>query len=484
MIITASKQITIGSDGLLKVTLTDLAGVAIDVDTYQFRIELYNDRVKARIYQEKELNDDGKYIISYDGETRVNNTIVDGVLYFLIDKYALKFGEVHYSQYETFESEDFGALTSACHGSLRLQISDKGCSSGSEEASLTVMGLAYQGMQGIQGEQGETGNTGAQGADGADGEDYILTEQDKTDIATEAAGLVDLSGYPTKEALEKYFETESIKVLDRIKIGAVTIYKTTKTDDDGIEVEAGYIYTDRGNIYTTKGNIYTTDGDIYSTEGDIYTVDGDFVARAGSFYKGSGDNKVEVAYKDELPTKTSELTNDSEFTTLAKVLEQVYSKSDTLTTTEIKALIAIVQGELDTLVGGDASTAIDSYNEIVAFLSSFSDSDDLASVLLALKIEIVALIPSLDGYMTTAIANETYVSLSGYVAYSAAEKTKLAGIAEGADVTPALGAVATSNSYNDLDDKPTIPTTDGLASESYVTTAITAAINDSWEGEY
>ncbi len=448
------------------------------------------------------------------------------------------------------------------------------------------------------------------------------TPTEGSENAVSSGGVYDaLQEHPTKDELETYFETESIKVLDRIRIGAVTIYKTTKTEDDGTEVEAGYIYTDRGNIYTTKGNVYTSDGDIYTSNGDIYTVDGDFVARNGSYYKGSGDEKVEVAYKNELATKVSELTNDSNFTTLIEVLVECYKKSETYTQSEVNtaisnkiaelvdsapetldtlkeladaitenaelidtlneaiglklskteaellyatinslsdyvlttdsrlsdsrpasdvydwakaetkptytaaevgalpstteiptkvseltndsefidsttanltnyylktetftrteawellegvasetyvdtklatkvdmiegkslstndftdalkaqleatmssaevaAAISLVQGELDTLVGGDASSAIDSYNEIIAFLSSFTDSEDLASVLLALKTEIVALIPSLDGYLTTTIADSKYVSQDGYVAYSTDDKTKVA----------------------------------------------------------
>ncbi len=97
------------------------------------------------------------------------------------------------------------------------------------------------------------------------------------------------------------------------------------------------------------------------------------------------------------------------------------------------------------------------------------------------------------------ISTNTIKDLTGFTTndFTNAEKTKLAGIAEGADVTPTLGAVATSNSYNDLDDKPTIPSISGLATETYVdnaisdlatedyvASAINSAINDSWEGEY
>lgn len=67
--------------------------------------------------------------------------------------------------------------------------------------------------------------------------------------------------------------------------------------------------------------------------------------------------------------------------------------------------------------------------------------------------------------------------------YTTAEKNKLAGIAEGAnnythpdshpaDMITGLATVAKSGSYNDLADTPTIPSIDGLASESYVDTKI------------
>lgn len=51
-------------------------------------------------------------------------------------------------------------------------------------------------------------------------------------------------------------------------------------------------------------------------------------------------------------------------------------------------------------------------------------------------------------------------------AYTAAEKTKLAGIAAGADVTPSLAAVATTGSYADLSGKPTIPDVSGKADKA------------------
>ena len=55
--------------------------------------------------------------------------------------------------------------------------------------------IGPQGPQGIQGEQGPQGPKGDQGPQGPAGADYVLTQDDKTEIA----GMVDLTGLATEE---------------------------------------------------------------------------------------------------------------------------------------------------------------------------------------------------------------------------------------------------------------------------------------------
>ena len=55
--------------------------------------------------------------------------------------------------------------------------------------------IGPQGPQGIQGEQGPQGPKGDQGPEGPAGADYVLTQNDKTEIA----GMVDLTGLATEE---------------------------------------------------------------------------------------------------------------------------------------------------------------------------------------------------------------------------------------------------------------------------------------------
>ena len=55
--------------------------------------------------------------------------------------------------------------------------------------------IGPQGPQGIQGEQGPQGPKGDQGPEVPAGADYVLTQDDKTEIA----GMVDLTGLATEE---------------------------------------------------------------------------------------------------------------------------------------------------------------------------------------------------------------------------------------------------------------------------------------------
>ena len=77
--------------------------------------------------------------------------------------------------------------------------------------------------------------------------------------------------------------------------------------------------------------------------------------------------------------------------------------------------------------------------------------------------------------------------------YTTTEKNKLAGIASGANaythpishpanMIEGLAKVATSGSYNDLTDKPTIPSTEGLATEKYVDEKVSSMSGGSSSG--
>ena len=84
--------------------------------------------------------------------------------------------------------------------------------------------------------------------------------------------------------------------------------------------------------------------------------------------------------------------------------------------TQINQAVESLQTQLNTLVSGNASTAIESFNEIIAFLNGIEDSQSLDSIIASIEQQIASKVES-----------------------------------------DSLAKVATSGSYNDLSDKPTIP---------------------------
>jgi len=181
-----------------------------------------------------------------------------------------------------------------------------------------------------------------------------------------------------------------------------------------------------------------------------------------------------------------------------------------------RGLISSLQTALDALTSGDTTTAIESFNEIVAFLENVSDSSTLQGIIAGLNTSIAAKftkpetgIPAsdlaqavrdllalagtavqpstlngyvttstLEGYYTKSEVNNLIPDISGK-----ADKSEMA-VADnnngtvtitlktgtsatvltqhqsltGYALSSSLAAVATSGSYNDLLNKPTIPT--------------------------
>ena len=84
--------------------------------------------------------------------------------------------------------------------------------------------------------------------------------------------------------------------------------------------------------------------------------------------------------------------------------------------TAISNAVSSLQTQINTLVSGNANDAINSFNEIIAFLDGVKDTEDLASIVASIEQQIAGKMDAVT-----------------------------------------LAKVATSGSYNDLSDKPTIP---------------------------
>ena len=79
---------------------------------------------------------------------------------------------------------------------------------------------------------------------------------------------------------------------------------------------------------------------------------------------------------------------------------------------EIRQAIAKLRTDLDTLVSGDTTTAIKTFNEVIAFLDGLEDTEDLASIIAAIEQQIAAKYtkPS-DGIPKTDLAPSVRTSL-------------------------------------------------------------------------
>lgn len=154
----------------------------------------------------------------------------------------------------------------------------------------------------------------------------------------------------------------------------------------------------------------------------------------------------------------------------------------------IKGEITSIKSDIDTLLGEGASDAIDTFHEIEDFLRGITDKQTLTGLLNDLKKEVTAIIPTKTSQLQNddnTVKDASYIHTDNN--FSNKDKTKLSGIEEGAKVNvnadwnategdalilnkPTLAAVATSGSYADLSNKPTIPTVD--VNKEYVDTQL------------
>lgn len=138
------------------------------------------------------------------------------------------------------------------------------------------------------------------------------------------------------------------------------------------------------------------------------------------------------------------LSTEDFTTALKSKLEGLSNYDDTA----LSNALATLRSDFDKLVSGDSTTAIKTFNEIIAFLDGIADTEDLASII---------------------------ASIEQQIAGKQATITDLATIREGASkgataVQPStLASVATSGSYNDLNNKPTIPNYDSILDMGFLT---------------
>lgn len=188
------------------------------------------------------------------------------------------------------------------------------------------------------------------------------------------------------------------------------------------------------------------------------------------YTKGETDSQIKKSVdKIKVPTKVSELSNDAGYLTQHQDISNLATKSEvsavenkipaayelpTASTTTLGGVkvgsgLSITNGVLSATGGGVADSV--EWDKVqnkpnFADVATSGDYNDLINQ---------PIIPSVAGLASEAYVNEKVAAI---------KVPSLDGYAKTAD----LSTVATSGSYNDLKDKPTIPSTAGLASTKYV----------------
>jgi hypothetical protein len=121
--------------------------------------------------------------------------------------------------------------------------------------------------------------------------------------------------------------------------------------------------------------------------------------------KAEWDNKVDNVSGKQLSTE--------DFTTALKTKLEGLSNYDDA---ELANAISTLRNDFDKLVSGDTTTAIKTFNEVIAFLDGIQDTQDLSGIIASIEQQIAGKMDKVT-----------------------------------------LATVATSGSYNDLSNKPTIP---------------------------
>lgn len=188
----------------------------------------------------------------------------------------------------------------------------------------------------------------------------------------------------------------------------------------------------------------------------------------------------DYALKSELPTKTSDLDNDSGFVTAAVATllnyylkSETYKKSETYSATEVDNLVNALSARLNAFFDTD-DTTLDELSEIVAYIKS---NKSLIDSITTSKVNVADIINNL----TTSVANKPLSAAQGVALKALIDAiivpTKLADLAADSTHRTVTDSEKTawnaksnfSGNYADLSGKPTIPT---------VPTKVSAFTND------
>ena len=154
---------------------------------------------------------------------------------------------------------------------------------------------------------------------------------------------------------------------------------------------------------------YITESEL-NAKGYLTSVPSEYVTESELTNKGYATTS---ALNDKVDKVSGKGLSTEDFTSALKTkLEGLSNYNDT----ELSEALSTLRGDFDKLVSGDTTTAIKTFNEVIAFLDGIQDTQDLSSIIASIEQQIAGKMDKVT-----------------------------------------LATVATSGSYNDLSNKPTIP---------------------------
>ena len=272
--------------------------------------------------------------------------------------------------------------------------------------------------------KGDKGNPGTDGEDGTDGKTPVLEFGTVAtgNPGTQASATLTANG-TTAEGNPKYLLSLTIPRGDKGLPGEGS--GNVSASGTGLVAGEKYLFVPSSNG-STEGSFVE-----YAAPTIPEQVQPDWNATSG---KGA------ILHKPTIPAKVSQLTNDSNFVSKSYVDDEI----DKIPTPDVSAQIGAhntsgtAHADIRTLITNYLSTAKGyTDTQISALIGTAPEILDtlgeLAAAVLNNQDAVTAINNAIAQKLGKTEAQNLYVALQGYVAYSQAEKTKLAGIAAGAN---------------------------------------------------
>lgn len=249
-------------------------------------------------------------------------------------------------------------------------------------------GLPSRGEAGPKGDKGDKGNDATINGVGSikieAGDNITITQSDDTLTIIGDVQKPDLSNYATKTEVTNLNNKlqDAVSSVFRAK-GSVKTYNNLPVDS----VSIGDVY----NVSDTGANYVAISINPITWDKLSETVD------LSKFFNKEEINSLLSTKVDKQEGK--QLTTEDFTTVLKRKLEGLSNYNDT----EIRNAIDSLESAFNTLVEGNATVAIDTFNEIVSFLKNIENSQDLDSIIAGINTtisKVEAKIPDTNNFLS------------------------------------------------------------------------------------